>query len=184
MRRLQTGVPPGVWRSSGSRVRLPTSTTLLMLAAIALLLLVRTRVRFSVLRHRDGNRLRYRGGRGRRRLVARRARLRALDVLHGQVPHHAVVDLEHARDLVERLAAALEDEQVVDALRLLVDLVGQPPAAPRVVAPPGTAAALDELAHARDHLVLVGVGALRVQHQKNLVPRQRPDDLPSGLPTV
>ena len=34
---LQTAVPPGVWRSSGSRVRFPTSTTRLMFAMSPLL---------------------------------------------------------------------------------------------------------------------------------------------------
>src|SRR6266511_5416074 len=91
--------------------------------------------------------------------------------------HHHVVDLEHARHLVERLRAALEDEQVIDAFRLLRDLVCEAPAAPRVVASPGAAALLDEAAHSRDQVVLVGFGALRVQHQKNLVRRQSPDDL-------
>ena len=38
MRRLQTAVPRGVCRSSGSRVRLPTSTTRLMLAMVPSLL--------------------------------------------------------------------------------------------------------------------------------------------------
>ena len=48
MRRLQTGVPPGVWRSSGSRVRLPTSTTRLMFAIGLLLLLVRNDGRLGI----------------------------------------------------------------------------------------------------------------------------------------
>src|SRR5204862_6943591 len=97
-RRLETGVPPGVCRSSGSFVRLPTSTTRLMFAAmVVLLLLVGTCVRFvrvSVPGVRDGSRggrgRRYRRGRrpGRRRrrlgVVARRARARALDVARRQ----------------------------------------------------------------------------------------------------
>src|SRR6266516_5544331 len=91
--------------------------------------------------------------------------------------HHHIVDLEHARHLVERLGAALEDEQVIHAFRLLRDLVREAPAAPCVVAAPGAAALLDETAHTRDQVVLVGLGALRVQHQKNLVRRQSPDDL-------
>src|SRR5206468_7035856 len=77
----------------------------------------------------------------------------------------------------EGLGARLEDEQVVDALRLRRDLVRGAPPAPRVVAPPGPTALLDEPAHARDQVVLVGLRALRVQHQKNLVRRHCPDDL-------
>ena len=57
-------------------------------------------------------------------------------MLRRQMAHHGVVDLQHAGDLVERLAARLEHEQVVDALLLLRDLVGEPAAAPGVVAAP------------------------------------------------
>src|SRR2546423_2458495 len=91
--------------------------------------------------------------------------------------HHRVVDLEHAGDLVERLRAALEHDEVIDAFRLLGDLVGEAPSAPRIVAAPGAAALLDELAQARDHAVLLRLGALRVQHQKNLGRRHSPEDL-------
>src|SRR3954452_23538058 len=38
MRRLHTAVPPFVWRSSGSRVRIPVNTTLLMFVAAMRLL--------------------------------------------------------------------------------------------------------------------------------------------------
>src|SRR5712671_4581145 len=79
MPRLQTGVPPGVCRSSGSLVRFPTSTTRLMFAAMpysllpgifrldvvgfvgAVSSLVRTRVRVSVLLLRDGAIVRWDG---------------------------------------------------------------------------------------------------------------------------
>ena len=76
-------------------------------------------------------------------------------------------------------ALALEHDEVVDALRLLRDLVREAPAAPRVMAAPRAAALLDEVAHARDQVVLVGLGALRVQHQKNLVRRHSPEHLRS-----
>src|SRR5581483_11408324 len=101
MRSWQTAVPLGVCRSSGSFVRFPTSTTRLMFAMV-LLLLVRTYVRLSVLGAGDGNRSR------RLRLLAGRARARALDVLRRHLAEHDVVDLEDADDLVERLRVALE----------------------------------------------------------------------------
>jgi len=81
--------------------------------------------------------------------------------------------------MVVAVAGNVEHDEVVDAFRLLGDLVSEAPAAPRVVASPGAAALLDELAQARDHVVLVGLGALRVQHQKNLVRRHSPEHLRS-----
>src|ERR671934_179289 len=71
---------------------------------------------------------------------------------NGHVPHDAVRDLEDARDLVERLRVRVEREQVVDALALVVDLVGELPPPPDLLVGPGPAAALDELARARDDL--------------------------------
>jgi hypothetical protein len=38
--------------------------------------------------------------------------------------HHAVVDPQHTADLVQRLGGAGELEQVVPALVLVVDLIG------------------------------------------------------------
>ena len=72
---------------------------------------------------------------------------------HGHVTHDAVGDPEHAGRLVERGRLGLEMDEVVDALVLLVDLVGEPAFAPRLVAGPGAAALLDELAQAREDLV-------------------------------
>ena len=114
-------------------------------------------------------------------LLPRRARAGALDVAHGQMAHHAVVDLQHARDLVERLGARLEDDEVVVRVGLVVDLEGEPPPSPRVVAAPRAPAALDEVAHARDDLALALLGGLGVEHQQNLVRNQAPEHL---LPTV
>ena len=117
--------------------------------------------------------------RGRRRVVARRARARALDVLRRHVAHHGVVDLEHARR--SRRASrrsALEHDEVVDALALLRDLVREAPPAPGVVAAPRAAGLLDELARrARSISSWRCLGELRVQHQQNLVRRHSPDDL-------
>ena len=93
----------------------------------------------------------------------------ALDPTCRQVAHDAVVDLEHARDLVQRVGLAGDVEQVVDAVGLLVDLVGEPAAPPGVVAVPGAAALLGELADARDDLRLPLLGELGVQHEQNLV---------------
>src|SRR5437773_11009480 len=101
-------MPLGVCRSSGSRVRLPTRTTRLMLAMLLLLLfvpgvgaldavcLLRTDVRSSVLGLPAGGGLRGLGG-GAPRAVA------SLDAARRQVPHDPVGDLEDARQLVERL---------------------------------------------------------------------------------
>src|SRR5262245_2620261 len=98
MRRLQTGVPPPVWRSSGSRVRLPTSTTRLMLAMVSLLPGVRgTRL----LRGPVG----VIGGRGHGRDRRRSLGVTALDTPHGEVAHHAVGDFQDAGDLGEGLRA-------------------------------------------------------------------------------
>ena len=90
-----------------------------------------------------------------------------------EVTHHEVVDLELAHDLVEGLGAALEDDEVVDALLFLLDLEGEPAPAPGVVAAPRAAGLLDELTDARDQLVLPLLGELRVQHEKNLVRRHK-----------
>src|ERR1700741_327323 len=162
MRSWHTAVPLGVCRSSGSFVRFPTSTTRLMFAMV-LLLLVRTCVRFRVLGGGDGGHDRGRW------LLARRARARSLDVSRRHLAEDDVVDLEHADDLVQGLGAALEDDEVVHALALLPDLVGEPPPAPGVVAAPGAAGALDERADARDQLLLMGLGLLRVEQQQNFV---------------
>ena len=92
-------------------------------------------------------------------------------MLRRQVAHHGIVDLEHAGDLVERLAVGLEHDQVVDALRLLRNLVGEPAAAPGVVAAPRAAGTFNELADAGDQVVLPRLGELGVQHEQNLVRR-------------
>src|ERR671935_2602676 len=160
MRSLQTAVPLGVCRSSGSRVRLPTRTTRLMLA-IPLLLLLRTFVRSSVRRLGDG--------------IHGRGRLRATsgDAADGEVAHDAVRDLEDPGELGERLRLAVECEQVVRAFGLVLDLVRELAPAPYVVRVPPAAAALDELARARDDLVLALLGELRIQHEQDLVGDQR-----------
>src|SRR5206468_6949825 len=77
-----------------------------------------------------------------------------------QMPHDVVVDLQHTRDLVERLGGCREGQQVVAALGLVVDLVGEPPASPDVVGAPRAAALLDELAYASDDLRLALLGEL------------------------
>ena len=110
------------------------------------------RRRFGGRRHRRG------------RVVARRARARPLDVARRHVPQHRVVDLEHARDLLERLRLRVEDDEVVDALLLVRDRIGETAAAPGVVAVPGALALLDEVARAGDDVVLAGLGLLGVQH--------------------
>ncbi len=127
---------------------------------------------------------------GRRRLgrdrhgrcvVARCARARAGDVARRQVPQHGVVDLEDAGDLVERRSLRVEDDEVVDALLLVQDRIGEVSPSPGVVAVPGAAPGLDELARAGDDVVLAGLGLLGVQHQQDLVSRHVPM---SSLPMV
>src|SRR4051794_36371563 len=112
MRSLQTAVPLGVLRSSGSRVRLPTSTTRLMFAISSpppgLRGLLGLWLGLGCGRRRGGRG----GGRG-----------LSFGSAHGHVPHDAVRDLEDARQLVERLRVAREEEQVVGAVGLVVDLV-------------------------------------------------------------
>src|SRR5215211_7994176 len=76
-------------------------------------------------------------------------RRRALQPPSRHVTQHAVGDAQDAGDLVQRLGRAREEKQVVEALRLVVDLVRQLPPAPDVVAVPAAAAALDGLADAR-----------------------------------
>ncbi len=94
-------------------------------------------------------------------------------MLGRQVTQDPVVDLQDAGDLVECLRAALEHDEVVDALLFLLDLEGEPAPAPGVVAAPRAAGLLDELTDARDQLVLPLLGELRVQHEKNLVRRHK-----------
>src|SRR5512133_4341731 len=89
----------------------------------------------------------------------------------------AVRDLEHARNLVQRSRLGLEGQEVVRALGLVVDLVGEPAASPDVVALEGPASALDELPRARDDLVLPLLGKLGVEQQQDFVV----DHVPSGL---
>ena len=101
-----------------------------------------------------------------------------------QVTHHVVVDLEHARDLVERLAVGAEREQVVDAVGLLVDLVGELAPAPGVLAVPRAAALLDEVARALDDLLLPLFGQVGVQHAAEFRSRSRSRSPSVGLPSV
>ena len=93
--------------------------------------------------------------------------------------HDAVRDPQDARDLVQRLGLGGELEQVVGALRLVVDLVGEPAPAPGVVAVPGAAGLLDQLAGARDDLVLALLRQLRVEHEQDLVVGFHSPNLPS-----
>src|SRR5262249_4781666 len=97
------------------------------------------------------------------------------------VAHDAVRDLEHARDLFQRLRRRLECQQLVEAVRLVVDLVSEFAPAPDVLPAPSAAGALDVLAHARDDLVLALVRQFGVEHEQDFVVDHRPESL---LPTV
>ena len=98
-----------------------------------------------------------------------------------QVAHHVVVDLEHARQLVDRLGVRREAEEVVDALLLLLDRVGEPPPAPHVVALEGPAALLDQRAYPVDDLGLFLFGQIGIEQQQDLVFGH---SVPSLLPSV
>src|SRR5207248_9267103 len=103
--------------------------------------------------------------------IARRwaAAAGVLQALRRQVPHDAVGDLEHARDLVEGRRLDREDEQVVGALALVVDLVLELAASPRLVGGPAAAALLDQLARAREDLLVTLLRRLGVEHEQDLV---------------
>src|SRR5882762_3630467 len=166
MRRLQTAMPDGVWRSSGSRVRLPTSTTRLMLAAISR---SSPTGRSRLLRGPVGvigsasvvSAGRGRSGRGDRELRRCLGVLRALDAPVGAVAHHAVRDLQDAGDLRERLGRRGEEKEVVDRFALVIDLVGETAATPRFVPVPRSLGAVDGVANALDDLVRPLLGELR-----------------------
>src|SRR4029077_20689116 len=92
-----------------------------------------------------------------------------LDSTCRHMPHDAVVDAEDTRGLVERPGVTGEMQQVVAALALVADLVGELAAGPDVVQVPGGAALLDQLTHPRDDLRLTAVLELGVEQQQNLV---------------
>ena len=85
--------------------------------------------------------------------------------------HDVVLDAEDARDLVEGRGLGGEVEQVVRALDLVVDLVGEPAAAPRVMQVPRAVTLLDQLADTADDLALTALFEAGVEQQQNLVLR-------------
>src|SRR5829696_5018274 len=93
----------------------------------------------------------------------------------------AVRDTENARDLVQRLGGARKAQQVVEAVRLVGDLVRQLAPAPDVVAVPVSAAALDRLADPHDDLVLPVLGYVRVEQQQDFVLGHGSRSAPFGL---
>src|SRR5918995_5688913 len=84
---------------------------------------------------------------------------------NSEMPHRAVGDPEHPRDLLEGLRVRVEMQEVVGPLGLLVDLVGELAPAPALLPNPGPAPLLDEVADARDDLVLALVGQLGIEHE-------------------
>src|SRR5918995_6853207 len=115
-----------------------------------------------------------------RRSRGRRRRAPGLRAADGQMAHDAVGDLEDARDLVQRIGLCRERQQVVRAVRLVVDLVGELAPAPDFVLLEAPAAAFEELARARHDFLLALIRGLRIQHEQNLVV----DHVPSCLPSV
>src|SRR5919109_676741 len=110
--------------------------------------------------------------------LAPRFRRRPAD---GHVPERAVRDLEHTRDLCERLRVGVEVEYVVARFALAVDLVRELAPSPRLVADPAAAALLDQLARAREDLVLALLGQLGVEHEHDLVRVHVPEPPSLGL---
>ena len=70
---------------------------------------------------------------------------------------------------------------MVEALRLVVDLVGELAPAPDIVTVPAAFAALDGLADARDDLVLPLLGRVRVEQQQDFVLGHGSRSAPFGL---
>ena len=70
-----------------------------------------------------------------------------------------------------------EEQQVVDRLALVVDLVGEPAAAPRLVAVPGALRGFHGVADALDDLGSALFAELRVQQQHDFVVVQEPEFL-------
>ena len=178
MRRLQTAVPAGVWRSSGSRRQVADEHDAVDVCCHGFRSSPTGRVQATPRPRRCHRRTAAAAAAG----AARRSATGAfvwptLDAPERAVAHDAVGDLEHARDLGERLGGRGEEQQVVDRLALVVDLVREPAAAPRLVAVPGAARALDGVADALDDLVRPLFGELRVQQQHDFVVVQQPEFL-------
>src|SRR6266550_110086 len=85
------------------------------------------------------------------------------------VPYGAVRDLEHAGDLLERRRVGVELKDVVVGLALVVDLVRELPPPPRLVPDPAPTTLLDQLARAREDLVLALLGELGIEQQHDFV---------------
>ena len=104
-----------------------------------------------------------------------------LEPTRRHVAEDVVVDLQDTRQLVERLRARREADEVVDAVLLLRDRVGEPAPAPRVVALDAAAALLDQRAHPAHDLALLLFGQFGIEQQQNLVFGH---SVPSLLPSV
>src|SRR5262249_44593737 len=91
------------------------------------------------------------------------------DATGGHVSDDAVRDLQDTTDLLEGRHVGREREQVVHALGLVVDLVGELAPAPDLWRLEGSAFLLDLLARARENLLLPLLRELRIQDEKNLV---------------
>ena len=104
-----------------------------------------------------------------------------LDPTCRHVAKDAVVDSEHARDLVQRPGLTGELQQVVDALALVLYLVRELAPPPHVVHVPRASGLLDQLAGARHDLALAVFLQVRVEQQQNLVLGHR---FPCLLPSV
>jgi hypothetical protein len=72
-------------------------------------------------------------------------------------------------ELLERLRLGVEVEQVVRALGLVPDLVGEPAASPEVVPDPRATRLLDQVGRALDDLLLPPFGQLGIEHEQDFV---------------
>src|SRR5439155_12467022 len=94
---------------------------------------------------------------------------------------HAVRDPQDPGELGERRRVGVELQQVVDAFAFVVDLVREAAPAPCVVAHPRAAALLDEVAGARDDLLLALLRQVGIEHQQDFVRNHAPEPPSSGL---
>ena len=111
-----------------------------------------------------------------------RRRRRELLVQHDQVPQHRLVEPEAPAQLGRHRGVGVEADQRVDALALLVDLVGQAPAAPLLDLLDLSALRGDHVLHALDVLVPAPVVERGIQDVHGFIRTNHafPPSVPAG----